>query len=105
MSTSAINTNENGQDPEVAGDDHNNMYCDQKAHSHGWENTLWRAIVAVGLLVASYLIGRPSQLSLELDYVSGGEVVSAVLAFVAALVAGIPLFRRGLKGLFFKYGG
>jgi heavy metal translocating P-type ATPase len=109
MSTSAINTDENGQDPEVAGDDHHNMSCgnhdDSKAHSHGWESTLWRAIVAIGLLVASYLIGRPSQLSLELDYVSGGEVVSAMLAFVAALVAGIPLFRHGLKGLFFKYGG
>jgi Cd2+/Zn2+-exporting ATPase len=69
-----------------------NTAGDALAPPTGWETTLWRALFAVGLLVASRLVGRFSAV--------GGDVVSAMLALAAALVAAVPLFRSGLIGLF-----
>ncbi len=66
----------------------------------GWESSLWRALISVGLLLASWLIGRLGMTSWLGEVVTGGEVVSGVVALTAALVAGVPLFRAGLLGLF-----
>jgi len=66
----------------------------------GWESTLWRALVAVGLLLASWLIGRMGTAAWTGDVIAGGDVVSGIVALVAALVAGVPLLRAGFVGLF-----
>jgi len=66
----------------------------------GWESSLWRALVAVGLLLASWLIGRLGTAAWSGNVIAGGDVVSGVVALAAALVAGIPLLRSGFIGLF-----
>jgi len=71
-----------------------NTVEDVTAPPPGWEATLWRALVAIGLLVAGWLIGKFG--------LSGGadsQVISGLFALAAALIAGIPLFKNGWIGL------
>jgi len=65
-----------------------------------WESTLWRALISVSLLVASWVVGRTYAPSDGLAVVGSISVVSAIIALIAALVAVIPLLKDGFVGLF-----